>query len=388
MHKSTGAKKGTGSDSVEAEPVPFFGADLHDIQIRLENNERLTFEDGVRLFQSNDLNSLGFLANRVRERLHGKRVYYSINLHLNYTNICTAHCSFCAFSRKPGEAGGYQFSIPEIRDRVKQAYEKYRINEVHIVGGLNPDLNFDYFLEMFRTIHEAAPAVLIKALTAVEIDDLSRRSDLTCKEVLVRLRSAGLGALPGGGAEIFDEAIRQKICAHKTNSTRWLEIHKTAHRIGIPSNCAMLYGHLESAKDRVDHILRLRKLQDETKGFQAFIPMPYNPKNSRLGEIDTPGGFTDLKVFAVSRLLFDNIPHIKVHWPAFNLKLAEVALAFGADDFGGTNLNEKVMHEAGSQVPLDLNEKKLISSIERAGFKPVKVDSSYRENREPVGRRQ
>ena len=355
----------------------FHNSKLQDIEEKVENGERLTFEDGVRLFESNDLPFLGALANQARLKLNGNKVYYSINLHLNHTNVCTAHCVFCAFARRPDESGGYTFSLAEIRAKVEDAVKRFGINEVHIVGGLNPDLGLDYYIEMFRMIRETAPHLFIKALTAVEIDDLAQRTGLSWEEVLEQLRGAGLNGLPGGGAEIFSEVTRRKICADKTTSKDWIEIHRTAHKMGMPSNCTMLYGHIESVEDRVDHILRLRALQDETRGFNSFIPLAFNAENTPLERKGEPGGYTDLKIYAISRLLFDNVPHIKVHWTTLDLKMAQVSLSFGVDDVGGTNLNEKIMHDAGNETPTDLSENALRSLIQKAGYEPVLVDSSY-----------
>jgi aminodeoxyfutalosine synthase len=355
----------------------FFNPNLADIAEKVDRCERLSFEDGVRLFQSNDLPFLGALANQVRERLNGKTVFYSINLHLNHTNVCTAHCVFCAFARRPGENGGYTFSHDQIRAKVEDAIHRFNINEVHIVGGLNPELTLDYYLEMFRLIRKISPEIFIKALTAVEIDDLAERSGFSWGEVLRELKGAGLNGLPGGGAEIFNEPTRKRICAHKTDANDWIAIHRMAHQMGLPSNATMLYGHIESIEDRVDHILRLRALQDETGGFNSFIPLAFNAENTPIRTLGEGGGYTDLKVCAISRLLFDNIPHLKVHWTTLDLKMAQVALCFGVDDAGGTNLNEKIMHDAGNETPVDLTEAALRRLIEQAGFEPALVDSSY-----------
>ncbi len=355
----------------------FYNSDLADIQARVESGQRLSAEDGIRLFKTNDLSFLGWLANCARERLNAKKVYYSVNLHLNHTNVCTAHCVFCAFARRPDETGGYTFSHSEILEKIAETSRRFHINEVHIVGGLNPELGMDYYLELLRMIRRAYPSIFIKALTAVEIDDLAQRAGLSWEEVLIQLKEAGLSGLPGGGAEIFNERTRKKICADKTTSQNWLEIHRMAHRLGLPSNCTMLYGHIESIEDRVDHILRLRALQDETHGFNSFIPLAFNAENTPIQKLGEDGGYTDLKVYAVSRLLFDNVPHIKVHWTTLDLKMAQVALFFGVDDVGGTNLNEKIMHDAGNETPTDLSEASLRRLIERVGFEPVLVDSSY-----------
>lgn len=350
---------------------------LSTIADKIQNNERLFFEDGLKLFQSNDLTTIGQLAHFVRTKLHGKKVFYSINLHMNHTNVCTARCLFCAFARRPGEAGGYTFSKEQIQDAVLKARERYHINEVHIVGGLNPDLDFNYYLDLLRSIREAAPNVFIKALTAVEIDDLAERFKMNWEDVLIQLKNAGLDGLPGGGAEIFQENTRRRICADKTTSKNWIEIHRIAHRIGLRSNCTILYGHIESIEDRVDHILRLRALQDETNGFYSFIPLAFNAENTPIRKLGEPDGYTDLKMLAVSRLLFDNVPHIKLHWTSLDLKMASVGLHFGADDLGGTNINEKIMHDAGNETPVDMTEEKFRAFIERQGFQPILVDSSY-----------
>ena len=351
---------------------------LQDIQEKVDQGIRLTFDDAIRLFQSNDLPFLGALANQVRERINGKKVYYSINLHLNHTNVCTAHCVFCAFARRPEEEGGYTFSLDQIREKVNDTVRKFRINEIHIVGGLNPELGMDYYVDLIRLIHEDQPGIFIKALTAVEIDDLAKRNGLPWQEVLTQLKGAGLNGLPGGGAEIFAEKTRKKICADKTTSDNWIKIHRLAHHMGLFSNCTMLYGHIESLEDRIDHILRLRALQDETHGFQSFIPLAFNAENTPIQKIGEVGGYMDLKLYAVSRLLFDNVPHVKVHWTTLDLKMAQVALSFGVDDVGGTNLNEKIMHDAGNETPVDLSEAALRRLIEQAGYEPVLVDSSYK----------
>ena len=350
---------------------------LSDLRDKAEGGERLTFEEGIRLYQSNDLATLGYLASLVRCRLNGNRVFYSVNLHLNHTNICTARCLFCAFARRPGEAGGYTFSLDEIQEKVRSAIEKWHINEVHIVGGHNPELGLDYYVGLMRGIRRAAPEIYIKALTAAEIMDISVREKLTPREVLITLKEAGLDGMPGGGAEIFSERVRRKVCPDKVTAEEWLEIHRIAHGLGLRTNATMLYGHIETIEERVDHVLRLRELQDETRGFYSFIPLAYNAENTPMGKIGEPGGFTDLKVYAVSRLLFDNIAHLKAHWITNGLKMAQVALSFGADDLGGTNLNEKIIHDAGSDTPTDLSEPDLQHLIRSAGYEPCLVDSSY-----------
>lgn len=353
-----------------------FGS-FQDIYDKVQSGQRLSFEDGLRLYQSNDLAALGALAQIVRERLNGNRVFYSVNLHLNHTNVCTLRCLFCAFARRPSEPGGYTFSTEEIQGKVRQAIEKWQINEVHIVGGHNPDLDLDYYVRMIRMIREASETIYIKALTAPEIDDLAVRSGMSYRDILLILKKSGLDGLPGGGAEIFHPRVRQKICKDKISAETWLGIHRLAHELGLRTNATMLYGHIENDEDRVDHVLRLRELQDETHGFYSFIPLAYNAEDTPMGKLGEAGGFLDLKVYAVSRLLLDNIPHLKAHWITTGLKMGQVALSFGVDDLGGTNLNEKIVHDAGSETPVDLSRQELEHLIREAGYEPCLVDSSY-----------
>lgn len=353
-----------------------FGS-FSDIHEKIQSGERLSFEDGVRLYQTNDLAALGALAQIIRRRINSNRVFFSVNLHMNHTNVCTARCLFCAFARRPGEEGGYTFSPDDIQQKVKQAIEKWTINEVHIVGGHNPDLGIDYYVQMIRLIREAAPSIYIKALTAPEIDDIAKRTQMSWRDVLTTLKEAGLDGMPGGGAEIFAPRTRKKICSDKITAEEWLEIHRLAHELGLRTNATMLYGHIESDEDRVDHVLRLRELQDQTHGFYSFIPLAYNAENTPMGKLGEAGGFLDLKVYAVSRLLADNIPHIKAHWITTGLKMGQVALSFGVDDLGGTNLNEKIVHDAGSETPTDLSRDELEYLIKSAGYEPCLVDSSY-----------
>lgn len=322
------------------------------------------------LFQSHDLLAIGALANGVRERMHGRRVFYAVNLHLNPTNICSTRCEFCSFSRGKGDPGAYALGPQEIRGKISEAFRRWDINEIHMVGGHNPDIGLDYFAELFRWIRENFPKVHIKALSASEIDDLAKRSGVRIEEVLRALKDAGLGSLPGGGAEIFEPRVRRKICPKKITGERWLEIHRAAHQLGLPTNATMLYGHIEDEEDRVNHLLALRALQDETGGFRSFVPLPFN------GPVPT-SGFLDMKVLSIARLILDNIPHLKVHWPATDLKFARAALAFGADDIGGTNFHERVMKEAGSRAPEGLSSDELVRCIRDAGFEPCLVDSSY-----------
>jgi len=357
--------------------TPSSYGDFSDIAEKLNDGVRLDFEDGVRLYKTNDLPALGSLAHIVRRRINGNRVFYSVNFHMNHTNVCTLRCLFCAFSRRPGEEGGYTFTTNEIQDKVAKAIDRWNINEVHIVGGHNPELGLEYYIELFHKIRQVSGGIYIKALTAPEIDDLATRSGITYRDLLVRLKEAGLDGMPGGGAEIFAPETRRRICSGKISAETWLEIHEIAHDLKIRTNATMLYGHIETDADRVDHVLRLRALQDQTGGFYSFIPLAYNAENTPMQKLGEAGGYLDLKVYAVSRLLLDNIPHIKAHWITTGLKMGQVALSFGVDDLGGTNLNEKIVHDAGSETPVDLSEEDLTRLIRDAGYEPCLVDSSY-----------
>ena len=344
-----------------------------NIYEKIKTRERLTLEDGVRLFQSTDVLALGELAQMVRQRLHGKRVYYSTNLHLNHTNICPVRCDFCAFSRSSDETDAYALTLDEIEKRIGNAVRQWDINEIHMVGGHNPDLPLDYYVELFQRVRKKFPQIHIKALSAPEIDDLSKRSNLSVSEILRMLQDAGLGSIPGGGAEIFEPKVRRQLCPRKITGEEWLQVHETAHQLGIPTNVTMLYGHRESDEDRIEHLLAIRNLQDKTGGFRSFVPLAYHPQNERRATT----GFLDLKILSISRLMLDNIPHIKVHWPATDLKFAQAALSFGVDDIGGTNFDERVMRLSGGHQARALSSSDLVRLITDAGYEPRLVDSSY-----------
>jgi len=350
---------------------------LQDIQQKLKIGKRLSFEDGLALFRSTDILTIGQMAHQVREQMHGRRVFYSVNLHLNPTNICATRCEFCAFSRDANAPDAYALTLDEIEQKVREAVDRFQINEVHIVGGHNPELVFNHYLEMMRRIRKVSKEVFIKAFSAPEIDFMAKGSGLSWAEVLRRLKEAGLDGMPGGGAEIFDPKVRAKICPKKISGEEWLEIHRTAHKLDLKTNATMLYGHIEMDAERVAHLLKLRELQDETQGFSAFVPLAYHPENNALRGGGETSGFLDLKVLSISRLLLDNIPHIKAHGSATDLKFVQVALSFGADDVGGTNLHEQVMREAGGHAPEGLSSGDLIRCIIGAGFEPCCVDSSY-----------
>ncbi len=353
---------------------------IKDIFEKVESGERLSFEEGVRLFHSREITAIGYLANQVREKLHGRRVYYNNYMNLNPTNVCEVACLFCSFAKLPGEEGGYTLSHEEIRDKVKQAVETKGIREVHIVGGLNDAVPLEYYFDIVSIIKEINRDLFVKAYTAVEIDYFANRGKMSYHDVLLELKTRGLDGLPGGGAEIFAERVRKKICIKKMGSKEWFAVHRAAHELGIRSNCTMLYGHVENQEDRVDHILQLRKLQDETGGFNSFIPLAYHDDNNPLAryvEGRETDGITDLKVYAISRLLFDNISHIKGYWTTIGIKLAQVALSFGVDDIGGTAYSEKIIHDAGAETPVELSREELVELIKKNGFQPCEVVSSY-----------
>jgi aminodeoxyfutalosine synthase len=342
--------------------------------------ERLSFEDGVALFNSPDLLALGYLANYVREKMHGRRTYFNVNRHINPTNVCVASCKLCAFGRDPDAPGAYTMALEEVF-RIAGENWTEAVTEFHIVGGLHPDLPFEYYCDLLRGLKQRFPGVHLKAFTAVEIGYYSHLTRLPIREILVRLKDAGLDSLPGGGAEIFAPKVRRVICDHKIGAYTWLKVHRIAHELGLPSNATMLYGHIESAEDRVDHLLELRKLQDETPGFQTYIPLAFHPANTELGKLvphTETSGFMDLKNVAVARLLLDNFPHIKAYWIMMTPRVAQVALRFGADDLDGTVVEEKIYHDAGASTPQSLTRQQLIRLIREAGHEPVERDTLYR----------
>jgi len=350
----------------------------------ISNNGRISIDEAMALFESEDLLALGQLAAGINEQKNGNRVYFNINRHINPTNICVNRCAFCAFSRTPGEPGAYTLTLDEICRRAKAA-EAEGATEVHIVGGLHPQLAFDFYCEMLQAIRTSAPTLHIKAFTAVEIDYFSRISGQKVEQVLQQLINAGLGSMPGGGAEILVEDVRRKICPEKISGQRWLEIIRTAHKTGLKTNATMLYGHVETVQDRLQHMQMLRDLQDETGGFQAFIPLAFQPENSDL-KLGTRGtsGLDDLKTLAISRIFLDNFDHIKAYWVMLGEKIAQVALAFGVNDLDGTVVDEKIGHDAGAQSPKAMSMEGLIRLIEKADKIPVERDTLYRPLREAV----
>jgi aminodeoxyfutalosine synthase len=350
---------------------------LSDITDKLDAGERLSLEDGVRLFDCPDLLALGWLANREREKRHGARTYYNFNIRLEATNVCVASCLFCSFARlKPGDPGSYTMSLEETWDKLRERAHQ-PLTEIHIVNGLHPDLPFDYYTEMLRGFKRIRPGIHLKCFTAVEIAFFADLYEMTDEQVLRELQAAGLDSLPGGGAEIFAERVRRKICHDKCGTERYLEIHKTAHRLGMRSNVTMLYGHIETCEERVDHMLRARALQDQTGGFQAFIPLAFHPDNNQMRKLPAPSATDTLRVHAVSRLMLDNIPHVKAFWIATGVEVAQLALWFGVDDLDGTVQEEKIYHMAGARTPEAMSTSAIRRLIRIAGREPVERDTLY-----------
>jgi len=348
------------------------------ISQKVENNQRISSEEALVLFTSNDLLAVGKLAATVNDRKNGRNVFFNVNRHINPTNICVNRCAFCAFSRTTGQEGAYALTLDEIIQRAVAA-EAEGATEVHIVGGLHPDLPFEFYTDMLQGLRKAAPSIHIKAFTAVEIDYFARISGLTTEEVFKLLMAAGLGSMPGGGAEILVEEVRNKICPEKISGQHWLEIIRLAHLAGLKTNATMLYGHVESFADRVAHMEMLRNLQDETGGFQAFIPLAFQPENSDLKlNIRGTSGLDDLKTLAISRIFLDNFVHIKAYWIMLGEKIAQVSLAFGVNDLDGTVVEEKIGHDAGAASPQSLTKDGIIRLISKADKIPVERDTLYR----------
>lgn len=357
---------------------------LRAVAEKVERGERLERADALTLFQTPDLLTVGRLADLANRRRNGDRVLFAANQHLNPTNVCILRntCVFCSFARLPTEAGNYTRSLEEIFAEADAARDN-PTREFHIVGGLHPKLSLGYYLEMFRGLKARHPEVQIKALTAVEVAHLARIEGMSIRDVLAAMREAGVTSLPGGGAEVFSPAARATIADRKLTGDEWLAVHREAHRLGIPSNCTMLYGHVETVEDRADHLLALRALQDETGGFLTYIPLAYHPDHNELGEAlgrtgTATTGYDDLKNIAVGRLLLDNIPHVKTHWPMVTPFISQIALAFGCDDIEGTVVFERVYHEAGAGTPMWLAYDQIVGLIRGAGKTPVERDSLYR----------
>ncbi|UCD34439.1 MAG: aminofutalosine synthase MqnE [Nitrospiraceae bacterium] len=358
---------------------------LKRIEKKVLAGKRLTQEEALLLFENDDIFTLGRLANHAAVMKNGSNAYYIRNHHINPTNLCINRCTFCAFSRSKGEKGAYELTIDEIINKLKkwEGSKKRHMpstpsfSEVHIVGGLHPGWGFDYYLDMIRRIKKALPAVHIKAFTAVEIDHFSKISGLSLRETLIALKEAGLESMPGGGAEILGSRVRNKICPEKISGRRWLKVMEIAHGVGIRTNATMLYGHLETYRDRIDHLTKLRELQERTGGFQAFIPLAFHPMNTKIKKARYTSGIDDLTTIAVSRLFLDNFPHIKAYWVMLGEKVAQLALLFGADDLDGTIMEEKITRSAGALSGHAMTREQLINLIEKAGKVPVERDIFY-----------
>jgi aminodeoxyfutalosine synthase len=347
------------------------------IRKKVENGERINAAEGEYLFRPDvDLHAVGELADAVRRRKNGNTVYYNLNAHLNPTNICVYRCALCAYSRDEDDPQSYVMSTDEMLKQAREAAEA-GCTELHIVSGMHPEKPYAWYLNLIGQLHEAFPQLHLKAWTGVEIDWFTRLTGRSVRAILEDMQAAGLGSLPGGGAEIFDPEIRTEICPRKAGAKRWLEVHRTAHQLGLRSNASMLYGHLEEADHRIDHLMQLRRLQDQTGGFQAFVPLAFHPENTRLAHLRRPSPLVDLRVMAVSRLMLDNFPHIKAYWISLGIGTAQTALAYGADDLDGTVRRERIHHAAGSKAPESLTVDELRRLITEAGREPVERDSLY-----------
>jgi aminodeoxyfutalosine synthase len=350
---------------------------LEAIAERVAGGERLSAEDALVLYHTGDILAVGWLANSVRERMHGDKTYFNVNRHINPTNVCVAACRLCAFGKKKDAPGAYTMALEEAFQTAASGYTE-AVTEFHIVGGLHPDLPFQYFLDLVSGLKQRFPQVHLKAFTMVEVAYLAKRAKLTIRQTLEQLKAAGVDSLPGGGAEIFADRVRHIICDHKIDGDDWLECARTAHQIGLKSNATMLYGHVENDADRVDHLLKLRALQDDTGGFQTFIPLAFHPDNTPLQHLPRTTGMLDIKQIAVSRLVLDNFPHVKAYWQMMTPKIAQISLRFGADDLDGTVIEEKIYHDAGASTPQGLRRQELIRLIREAGREPIERDTLYR----------
>ena len=358
-------------------PIQFEDQALVPLMDKVRDGERLSFEDGVQLYRTKDLLAVGYLANLVRERLQGNVTWFNVNRHINPTDVCVASCRLCAFGKGVRDASAYTMTHEEVWHRAGLGWSE-AITEFHIVAGLHPTLTLDWYCEMLRGLKERYPSVHLKAFTMVEIGYFAQRAKLSVRQVLQKLKEAGMDSLPGGGAEVFHPRVRRIICDHKLTGEEWIETARTAHELGLHSNCTMLYGHLETEEDRVDHLIRLRALQDDTHGFQTFIPLAFHPENTALHHLPRTSGFMDLRNIAVSRLMLDNIPHIKAYWVMMTPQIAQIAQRFGADDLDGTIIEERIYHDAGATTAQGMRRQDLLRLIREAGRDPVERDTLYR----------
>lgn len=349
---------------------------LRPIAEKVQSGERLSEQDGIALYRSPDLLAVGWLANLVRERMHGNLTFFNVNRHINPTNVCVASCRLCAFGKKKGDADTYTMALEEAWTSAATGYSE-AVTEFHIVGGLHPDLPFSYFLDLVSGLKQRFPKVHIKAFTMVEVAFLAKRAKVSIPEALRQMKEAGVDSCPGGGAEIFADRVRHIICDHKIDGSEWLETARMVHQAGLRSNATMLYGHVENEEDRVDHMVKLRSVQDETGGFQTFIPLAFHPENTVLGHLPRTTGFDDMRQIAVGRLMLDNFAHVKSYWQMVTPKMAQISLRFGADDIDGTVVEEKIYHEAGATTPQGMRRAELERLIREAGREPVERDTLY-----------
>ena len=348
------------------------------IEEKVLRGERLSREDGLALFASNDLARIGYMADLVRQRISGDYVYYNVNCHLNLTNICTALCKFCAFGCEADSPKAYAMTMEQVYNKVKRACKDPDMRNLHIVSALHPDWPFEYYLDIIKMLKREFPHLHLKGFTGVEVTHFAKISGLSVREVLMQLKEAGIEAMPGGGAEILNDRIRNELCPNKATAAEWLEVSRTAHQLGIKTNASMLYGHIETIEERIDHLLTLRKLQDETGGIQTFICFPFHPANTELGKtVKRTNVWDDLKTMAICRLMLDNIHNIKAYWVMLTLPIAQLALGFGANDIDGTINEEKIMHDAGANSPKALNRNNLIDIIKQTGRIPAECDCNF-----------
>ena len=353
-----------------------YKAGLGNILEKVVGKERLNFADGLQLYGSHDILALGYLANLVKNRINGDKAYFIYNQHINYSNICTNLCKFCAFGRDKDSDLAFEMSVEEVKQKVRDRLDE-PISEIHMVGGIHPDLPFEYYTGLLRGIKEVRPEVHIQAFTCVEIAHLAGLAAKSVHDTLLLLQTAGLGSLPGGGAEVFSPRIRQLTCEKKLSGSDWLEVAKTAHRMGLYTNATMLYGHVETLEERLEHLTALRETQDETGGFLAFIPLAFHPKNTAMADLAKTSGLDDLKNIAVARLFLDNFPHIKAYWVMIGPQMAQIALSFGADDMDGTVKEEVITHMAGAETAQAMGSRTLVRLIKEAGRIPVQRDTLY-----------
>ena len=351
-------------------------SDLRDLYDKVVAGERISEADALRLFESKDLNAVGAIADFVRQRKVGNRASFIINRYINYSNYCILSCQFCSFARKKRDADGFELTVPQIVEKAREAL-KLGITELHIVGGLHPSLPFSYYTEMLKALKNLDARLQLKCFTAIEILHLAWLAKKSVLETLTELKAAGLDSLTGGGAEIFRKEVRSAIAKGKESAEEYLDVHRTWHKLGLRSTCTMLYGHVESLADRVDHLRQLRALQDETRGFTGFVPLAYQPEDNDIPVAHPPTGFDSLRTIAVSRIYLDNFPHVTAYWVGLGTKLAQVALSYGADDLHGTIIEEHIFHMAGATAPQLQTEADMIKAIRETGRTPVQRDTFY-----------